>query len=188
MNNCTFGQTNTTNILSISRNGRSLTPIKNQLHSMTIHCVLETIQFAQRRTINSTFVQPFIQNGQSLTWTDKYWCFSNNRKKKYSSVLFMLVTCILKYWPKIQEYVHYLNFVSFCTIFCWSRNKINIWHVQYTVRNSVAVWTSRRIRDKYNRRKSCHQETESYLNSDKELFKPSKMLMKIIWWLPLLSK
>ena len=135
MNNCTFGQTNTTNILSISRNGRSLTPIKNQLHSMTIHCVLETIQFAQRRTINSTFVQPFIQNGQSLTWTDKYWCFSNNRKKKYSSVLFMLVTCILKYWPKIQEYVHYLNFVSFCTIFCWSRNKINIWHVQYTVRN-----------------------------------------------------
>ena len=38
-----------------------------------------------------------------------------------------------------------------------------------------AVWTSRRIRDKYNRRKSCHQETESYLNSDKELFKPSKM-------------
>ena len=43
-----------------------------------------------------------------------------------------------------------------------------------------AVWTSRRVGDANNRRKSCHQETESYLNSDKELFKPLKMLMKII--------
>ena len=42
MNNCTFGQSNITNILSISRNGWSLTLIENQLHSMTINCVLET--------------------------------------------------------------------------------------------------------------------------------------------------
>ena len=41
MNNCTFGQSNI-NILSISRNGWSLTPIENQLHGMTINCVLET--------------------------------------------------------------------------------------------------------------------------------------------------
>ena len=42
MNNCTFGQSNSTNILSISRNGWSLTPIENQLYGMTINCVLET--------------------------------------------------------------------------------------------------------------------------------------------------
>ena len=43
MNNGIFGQSNITNILSISRNDWSLTPRENQLHSMTINCVLETI-------------------------------------------------------------------------------------------------------------------------------------------------
>ena len=42
------------------------------------------------------------------------------------------------------------------------------------------------IGDRKNREN--HQETESYLKSDKELFKPSKMLVKIIWRLPLQSE
>ena len=38
----------------------------------------------------------------------------NNNKKKLSSVSFIVVTGILKYGTKIQEYVHYqLNFVFF---------------------------------------------------------------------------
>ena len=40
--------------------------------------------------------------------------------------------------------------------------------------------TSRCIGHRKNRRKSCHQETESYLNSDKEFFKPSKMLRTVL--------
>ena len=38
----------------------------------------------------------------------------NNNKKKLSSVSFIVVTGILKYGTKIQEYVHYqLNFMFF---------------------------------------------------------------------------
>ena len=54
MNNCTFEQSNRTNILSISRNGWSLTPIENQLHSMTINCVLETFN-------NTICIETYIQ-------------------------------------------------------------------------------------------------------------------------------
>lgn len=39
-----------------------------------------------------------------------------------------------------------------------------------------------------NPRNSCRQETASYLNGGKKLLKPSKMLMKIIIWLPQLSE
>ena len=41
-NNCTFGQSKTTNILSISSNGQPLTPIENLLHTLTISGVFET--------------------------------------------------------------------------------------------------------------------------------------------------
>ena len=54
MNNCTFGQSDITNILSISRNDWSLTPIENQLHSMTINCVLETFN-------NTICIETYIQ-------------------------------------------------------------------------------------------------------------------------------
>ena len=49
-----FGQSNITKILSISRNGWSLTPIENQLHSMTINCVLETFN-------NTICIETYIQ-------------------------------------------------------------------------------------------------------------------------------
>ena len=53
---------------------------------------------------------------------------------------------------------------------------------------STVHYSCRRIGDRKKPRKSCHQETEFYLNSDKELLKPSKMLVKIIWRLPLQSE
>ena len=77
----------TTSILSILHNEWLLTPIENQLHSMTINGILETYNNAQRRIINCTFRQLFIWYGQSLTWTDKH-AFSNNsqlRKKKFQN-------------------------------------------------------------------------------------------------------
>ena len=58
----------------------------------------------------------------------------------------------------------------------------NILHVHDTVTNRVRCMNKycRRVGDRKNRRKSYHQETVSYLKSDEELFKPSKMFMKII--------
>ena len=76
MNNGTFGQSNITNILSISRNDWLFTPRENQLHGMTINCVLETINNTICvETCNQLHLQIVVySNGQSSTWTDKYWC------------------------------------------------------------------------------------------------------------------
>jgi len=74
----------------------------------------------------------------------------------------------------------------FGTIFRWNRYKMkNICTVPSIQYYTLFMQTHRRQKEPRN---SCHQQTESYLNSDKELFKPSKMLVKIIWRLPLQSE
>ena len=76
MNIWTFGHSDITNIFSILHNGWSLTQIENQSHCMTNNGVLEL--YNNTICIKNQWVASFIQNGQSLMWTDKHWCSNNN--------------------------------------------------------------------------------------------------------------
>ena len=97
------------------------------MHSMTINGILERyniIQFAWRRTINCTFVQTFIQNGQLLTWTDKHWCFSNKQLKE--KIFISVIHHSYMYFKILNKNTRVCTlsfkfYVYFFTTFCWSR-------------------------------------------------------------------
>ena len=86
------------------------------MHSMTINGILErynnTICMEMHNQLHlctNIYSKWSIVN---TNWQTLVFFRINNWKKKYSLVSFIIVTCILKYWTKIQEYVHYhLNFM-----------------------------------------------------------------------------
>ena len=144
MNNCIFGQSNITNLLSISHNGWSLTPIENQLHGMTINCVLETYN---NTICTETHIQLHLHTIFYSKWSiiDVNWQtlvffrITNRKKKIFVSIIYRrhMYFKILNKNTRVCT-LSFQFYVFFGTILCWSSYKMkNILHVQYTVRNRV---------------------------------------------------